>query len=304
MCSCGDDIAEALGRRLGWDVITRDNLFSRFPNIAPSAYDKNMLTESAKHYLKPNGAGGTFLDSLKQGLTGFTKQNPAVLVGFGAQVLFADRKDALHVRIIADREVRLARATRSLHVTEEEAVRVIDTADKKHRKFVTTVFGADLSDQALYHLTLNTSSLTVEECVASILALYGAGALHRELGHRAAPVQVIDHLTERPLMKNQSEAEFAKILDMYQIDWLYEPKTFPIEWDAEGNVTMAFCPDFYLTKFNTYIELTTMDQRYVTAKNKKVRKLRELYPGTNIKVVYRKDFYALVERFNLGGSAS
>jgi hypothetical protein len=47
-----------------------------------------------------------------------------------------------------------------------------------------------------------------------------------------------------------------------------------------------------------------MDQRYVTSKNKKVRKLRELYPGTNIKVVYRKDFHALVERFRLGSGGS
>jgi len=89
-------------------------------------------------------------------------------------------------------------------------------------------------------------------------------------------------------------------LDMYQIDWQYEPKTFPIEWDAEGNVTMAFSPDFYLTKFDTYIELTTMNQKYVTIKNRKAKKLRELYPGTKIKVVYKRDFYSLIDRYNLG----
>jgi hypothetical protein len=44
-----------------------------------------------------------------------------------------------------------------------------------------------------------------------------------------------------------------------------------------------------------------MNQKYVTEKNKKVKKLRELYPGTHIKVVYRKDFHSLVERFNLSG---
>ncbi len=133
---------------------------------------------------------------------------------------------------------------------------------------------------------------------------FGEHELIRQLESQSVSLEVMDHLSERPALKNQSEAEFAKILDMYQIDWKYEPKTFPIEWDTEGNVTMAFCPDFYLTKFNTYIELTTMDQRYVTTKNKKVKKLRELYPGTNIKVVYKKDFYSLVERFNLSNGAS
>ena len=72
---------------------------------------------------------------------------------------------------------------------------------------------------------------------------------------------------------------------MYEIEWLYEPKTFPIEYDAEGNIKMAFSPDFYLPKFDIYLELTTMEQ-----------KVREMYPGTNVRIVYKKDFLSLVER--------
>jgi hypothetical protein len=72
-----------------------------------------------------------------------------------------------------------------------------------------------------------------------------------------------------------------------------------VEWDAGGHVISAFSPDFYLPKFDTYIELTTMNQKYVTAKNRKVKRLKELYPGINIKLVYKKDFSSLVERFNL-----
>ena len=34
---------------------------------------------------------------------------------------------------------------------------------------------------------------------------------------------------------HESEAEFARILDFYHIVWQYEPRTFPIEWDEEGN---------------------------------------------------------------------
>jgi hypothetical protein len=86
---------------------------------------------------------------------------------------------------------------------------------------------------------------------------------------------------------------------MYGIVWEYEPKTFPVQWDAEGNVTKAFSPDFYLTKFDTYIEITTMEQKYVTTKNKKVKRLRELYPGININIVYKKDFNSLIKRFGL-----
>jgi cytidylate kinase len=299
MCSFGDDVAAAVARRLNWELISRKDLFAHFPAIAASPYDLNMLTESAKYYLKPGGEDGTFLDSLKRALEAYLRNSSAVLTGFGSQVIFADWEDALHVRIIASKKVRIARAKKQYRVSDEEAEKILDKADKKHRKFVSTVFGVDLSEPSLYHLILNTSSLSVDECAAAVIALYQERELLRQMEMQTRHADVQSNLSERPSLKNQSEEEFARLLDMYQLDWKYEPKTFPIEWDAEGNVTAAFSPDFYLTKFDTYIELTTMDQKYVTAKNKKVNKVRELYPGTNINIVYKKDFESLIERFNL-----
>ncbi len=296
MCSFGDEIAEALSRKLGWELISRNDLFSRFPGIAPNPYDLRMLSESAKYYLNRNGSGGTFLESLTRELERHLESNPAVLVGFGSQVIFAGRRDAVHVRIIAPKDARILRARRQHHVPAEAAAKIIETADRKHRRFVSTVFDTDLSDPNLYDLVLNTALLSVDECVASVLALYRERELKNRLEPAAFQEESAERLPERPVFKNQSEEEFAGILDMYQIDWKYEPKTFPIEWDAEGNVTMAFSPDFYLTKFDTYIELTTMNQKYVTQKNRKINRLRELYPGTNIKIVYKKDFYSLIER--------
>src|SRR5450830_1337032 len=90
-----------------------------------------------------------------------------------------------------------------------------------------------------------------------------------------------------------SERVAAQILDFYRIRWEYEPTTFPIEWDRAGNTIASFAPDFYLPEFDLYIELTTMSQKLVTKKNRKVRRLRELYPDINIKIFYQKDFRAL-----------
>jgi len=96
---------------------------------------------------------------------------------------------------------------------------------------------------------------------------------------------------------HQSEQEFAHILDFYHIAWQYEPRTFPIEWDADGSVVKSFTPDFFLPEHDLYIELTTLKQSLVTKKNRKVRKLRELYPEVNIKVLYASDYRKLVEKF-------
>jgi hypothetical protein len=99
-----------------------------------------------------------------------------------------------------------------------------------------------------------------------------------------------------------SEEEFARILDFYHIAWQYEPRTFAIEWDPDGNATKSFTPDFYLPEHDLYIELTTLKQSLVTKKNRKVRLLRELYPDVNIKVLYAADYRKLVEKFAASGT--
>ncbi len=99
------------------------------------------------------------------------------------------------------------------------------------------------------------------------------------------------------IFANESEKEFAKILDFYSIKWQYEPKTFPLEFDGEGKPTLSFTPDFYLPELDLYIELTTLNQSLVTKKNKKIRKIRELYPNVNIKLFYKKDYDSLLFKF-------
>jgi hypoxanthine phosphoribosyltransferase len=96
-----------------------------------------------------------------------------------------------------------------------------------------------------------------------------------------------------------SEQEFARILDFYQISWAYEPRTFALRWDDEGNVLEAFSPDFYLPEQDLYIELTTMEQRLITKKHRKLRRLRELCPDINIKLLNRADFKKMMLKYGL-----
>ncbi|MET1231842.1 MAG: hypothetical protein ABWY52_03210 [Candidatus Limnocylindrales bacterium] len=104
-----------------------------------------------------------------------------------------------------------------------------------------------------------------------------------------------------------SEAELARILDYYQVEWQYEPRTFPILYNLDGEVVESFAPDFYLPEFDLYVELTTLKQSLVRKKNRKLRRLRELYPDVRIKLFYARDFKALLlkyGRFDLAASLS
>jgi hypoxanthine phosphoribosyltransferase len=102
-----------------------------------------------------------------------------------------------------------------------------------------------------------------------------------------------------PSFAHPSEKEFSQILDFYNIEWVYEPHSFPILWKND-RITEMFTPDFYLPGLDLYIELTTMKQSLVTIKNRKVRLMQELYPDINITLLYKKDYDRLLQRFGHG----
>jgi hypothetical protein len=98
-----------------------------------------------------------------------------------------------------------------------------------------------------------------------------------------------------------SEEEFSRILDFYQIEWEYEPRSFPLERNEQGEVIEAFSPDFYLPQYDLYIELTTIRQKLIAKKNRKIRLLKELYPEVSIKLVNRSAFGELLLKYGLQG---
>ena len=102
---------------------------------------------------------------------------------------------------------------------------------------------------------------------------------------------------ENIIFAHESEKEFAKILDFYRIKWEYEPKTFTLEWDENDIPLISFTPDFYLADLDLYIELTTLNQKLVTKKNSKIKKVRELYPEINVKLFYKKDYNSLLFKY-------
>jgi len=104
---------------------------------------------------------------------------------------------------------------------------------------------------------------------------------------------------ERTRFAHNSERQFAKLLDFYGIAWEYEPRTFVLERDREGNPVQAFSPDFYLPAYDLFIEITTLNQKLVTKKNRKVRRLRALYPDVKVKIFYQRDYQALLVKYGL-----
>jgi hypoxanthine phosphoribosyltransferase len=103
----------------------------------------------------------------------------------------------------------------------------------------------------------------------------------------------------RPRFAHPAEEAFARILDFYGVEWEYEPRTFPLKWNEAGKVVEAFAPDFYLPQQDLYVELTTLRPQLSTRKNRKLRRMKELYPNVNIKLFKRGEMRNLMSKYGL-----
>jgi len=290
--SLGDEIAKLLAEKQGVLHITRDYALKNwFPEIA-SAHELHMLSESPGYYARISSRGITFQQFLEEKLHETVETQPVVISGMGSQIIFKDHSEALHIKITGSLEIRIKRMMNRNNLSYDDAKRILDLTDRRHRRYILVLYHTDWMDSLIYDLTINTDRIDTEAALSIIMNLYNRIEEKEDL------LKEEENGVPREFhFKNESEEEFAKVLDMYNLDWEYEPRTFPLQWDSEGNITQAFSPDFYLPRFNTYIELTIMNQKYTSGKRKKMALLKKLYPGTNISIVYKDDFHSLVKRF-------
>jgi cytidylate kinase len=246
-----------------------------------------------------------------------------VVLGSGAQFLFARVAASLHVQIVAPLPYRIARMMRLAGLDRAAAEKLIADRDHEKETFVRTLYNADWRDPSHYDLVLNIDGFSNEMAVEIIVkaaqakgieatAVQLPAQLREEIlttkldvaqladqGHGNGGSEGVTSEDKLPEFAHPSEREFARVMDFYRIRWQYEPRTFPIEWDENHNVVKAFTPDFYLPDLDLFIELTTMKQSLVTKKNRKVRLLRELYPDVNIKILYERDYKNLIWKYGL-----
>lgn len=234
----------------------------------------------------------------------------------GAEQIHSHFRGTLRVRVVAPEPVRVGQIMLERRLERAAARKLLreleagERAGRKRRCGLATV------PPHLFDIALNAEAMEPEQMVDLVArAAENLGAEERgllsplvdaqlqfQMRLRLARHGIVPpgraRLRQKPFA-HQSEQIFANLLDFYRIAWEYEPRTFPIRRDREGNVLESFTPDFYLPEFDQYIELTTMKQSLVTRKNRKVRLLRELYPNLNVQVYYQKDVENLIFKYGL-----
>ena len=97
------------------------------------------------------------------------------------------------------------------------------------------------------------------------------------------------------IFAHPSEKLFSDHLDLFDIEWIYEPVSFPLEWGS-GSIKKMFTPDFYLPSLDLFVEITTMNKNLITRKRKKLKLAKKLYPEIKFKLLNEQDFYNILSK--------
>jgi cytidylate kinase len=248
-------------------------------------------------------------------LARLAQQHHMVIALEGSEQLFRPLPQLWRARVIAPDAQRVGNLMLDERLDKAEASARLREMDAEQKRLRKARFGRTTSDPTAFDITLNLAGMNAAQA-ADVLAAAAVNRLSQEGLLPASAADDLQFATRLELAKrgivpagraevqkvsfgHPSEQMFAHLLDFYRIQWEYEPRSFPLQWGKSGNVTEAFTPDFYLPEFDLYVELTTMKQALVTRKNRKVKRLRAIYPHVNIQVFYQKDFQELVLKHGL-----
>ncbi|MBW7932131.1 MAG: cytidylate kinase-like family protein [Gemmatimonadaceae bacterium] len=101
---------------------------------------------------------------------------PSIIVGHGAQAIFAERPRTLRVRLVAPIAERSRRVATRRGCTEKEAVAMAHHFDHDRAHYVKAFHGRDVTDPLLYTLQINTGEIAMPDAVTIVRAVLGSVA--------------------------------------------------------------------------------------------------------------------------------
>jgi cytidylate kinase len=186
--SGGGEIAGRLAERLNWQLVDHqvvtllaqragvtvqeaevydehaatfiERLLTGMRNVEPA-----MLVNMPPSALKPEEL---YHRALHQVVTAAARERHTVIVGRGSQIVLKDRRDVLHVRIVAPLEQRIHYVTQREGLDRETARNRIQLKDKDRHRYLQIQYQCDSANPHLYDLVCNTSVIDLDHVVELI----------------------------------------------------------------------------------------------------------------------------------------
>lgn len=187
----GAQLAHALGARLGWRVLDEEIVRQVGERLQISPAVISARDEQAPHLLERIGmsmllsspelipsaeairmpTSDDIVEATRDVIRREAEKLPLIILGHGAQAIFAERPNTLRVRLVAPLRDRVRRICLRLNCDEEEAISLTHRMDAERSFYLRHYYQRELSDPLFYQFTINTGLITLAESVHVLSAL-------------------------------------------------------------------------------------------------------------------------------------
>jgi cytidylate kinase len=191
--SGGGEVAARLAQRLGWQLIDHEIVAQVARQLGITVEEAGVYDEHVESFIarainalqiampvlppaptSPAQYALVYNEAVRQVVETAANTGHVVIVGRTGQVFLANRRDVLHVRVVAPLRQRIGYVARREGL-DEAAVRArIQFKDHDRARYIQTQHGRDINDPMLYDLVINTGVLDLDSAVdLALLALEG-----------------------------------------------------------------------------------------------------------------------------------
>jgi cytidylate kinase len=187
----GSEVARLVAEALGWHVVDNEivDRVARLAGLAPDVVAEQdervpgfverlakALAASSQEFAVPEigvavrAAEPSLVHLTEMVVKEIAAEGRAVLVGRAAPAVLGREGDALHVKLVAAKDFRIATAMRSEGLDRRSAERAMQEMDAQRARYHREHYGRDWDDPVHYHLILNTGLLGLEGAAEIIVA--------------------------------------------------------------------------------------------------------------------------------------
>ena len=185
------ELASVLGERLGWRVLDSEiplaaarrlgipaDSLEDWDEHAPGLLESlgnALLLGSPELLVDPAVAARPHARDVADATTALLREAaedpPLIVVGHGAQSIFAHRPHTIHVRLVAPLRDRIHKIMTRRSVTEQEARIIAAHVDRDRAMYVKDFLHRDVRDPLLYSLQINTGKVAMADAVELVTRL-------------------------------------------------------------------------------------------------------------------------------------
>ena len=173
----GEEVATALGERLGWPVFGKslleamagDDTVRRRIYESMDERDLGWWQEALRSLLDQDFDLNDYFHRLSETVLSLARQSPCIFVGRGCDLLLP-QSIGFRVRLVAPLHHRVLHLEAKLGVESPEARRTLTRIETERRDFLRHHYRADAEDPTRHDLVLNLERWTVEQAVEAILS--------------------------------------------------------------------------------------------------------------------------------------